>query len=77
MKQNGGEGGIRTPETFAGLPALQAGALDHYATSPCLLYIKEDLLLMGNSEFYSANICTRSKTMSILIINNAKIICHS
>ena len=24
----GGEGGIRTPETFAGLPALQAGALD-------------------------------------------------
>gem|GEM_PF-2529309 len=24
----GGERGIRTPETLAGLPALQAGALD-------------------------------------------------
>ena len=30
----GGEGGIRTPETLAGLPAFQAGALGHYATSP-------------------------------------------
>ncbi len=30
----GGEGGIRTLETREGLPALQAGALGHYATSP-------------------------------------------
>ncbi len=30
----GGEGGIRTPETLAGLLAFQASALGHYATSP-------------------------------------------
>jgi hypothetical protein len=32
--QFGGEEGIRTLETLAGLPAFQASALDHYATSP-------------------------------------------
>lgn len=31
---SGGEGGIRTPETLAGLRAFQARALGHYATSP-------------------------------------------
>ncbi len=30
----GGEGGIRTLETLASLPAFQASALSHYATSP-------------------------------------------
>ena len=30
----GGERGIRTPETLAGLHAFQACALGHYATSP-------------------------------------------
>ena len=30
----GGEGGIRTPESFDTLLAFQASALDHYATSP-------------------------------------------
>ena len=30
----GGEGGIRTLETFYSLPPFQGGALGHYATSP-------------------------------------------
>ncbi len=30
----GGEGGIRTLDTIAGIAAFQATALDHYATSP-------------------------------------------
>ncbi len=33
-RPGGGEGGIRTPETLAGLRAFQARALGHYATSP-------------------------------------------
>ena len=33
----GGEGGIRTLETREGLPAFQASALGHYATSPDIL----------------------------------------
>ena len=32
--QFGGEGGSRTLETFSGLVAFEATALDHYATSP-------------------------------------------
>ncbi len=39
---NGGEGGIRTPETGEGLLAFQASALDHYATSPSLGQISEN-----------------------------------
>ena len=31
---HGGRGEIRTPETLSGLSALQADALDHYATLP-------------------------------------------
>src|SRR5262249_61039619 len=34
MANNGGEGGIRTPETVARLHAFQACAFDHSATSP-------------------------------------------
>lgn|GEM_PF-3452623 len=32
----GGERGIRTPDTRKGIPAFQASALSHYATSPCV-----------------------------------------
>jgi hypothetical protein len=31
---NGGEGGIRTPGTFARTPHFECGAIDHSATSP-------------------------------------------
>ncbi len=33
-KQDGGEGGIRTPDTLAGMPHFECGAFDHSATSP-------------------------------------------
>ena len=32
--ENGGEGGIRTPDRFNPIPAFQASAFDHSATSP-------------------------------------------
>ena len=32
--KNGGEGGIRTPETLAGLTVFKTVAFDHSATSP-------------------------------------------
>ena len=35
---SGGERGIRTPETLAGLRAFQARALGHYAISPRMAY---------------------------------------
>ena len=31
---NGGEGGIRTPDTLASMPHFECGAIDHSATSP-------------------------------------------
>jgi hypothetical protein len=31
---NGGEGGIRTPDTVARMPHFECGAFDHSATSP-------------------------------------------
>ena len=34
--QNGGEGGIRTPDTVARMPHFECGAFDHSATSPNL-----------------------------------------
>jgi hypothetical protein len=30
----GGEGGIRTPDTFSGMPVFKTGAINHSATSP-------------------------------------------
>src|ERR671910_2497850 len=33
-KQDGGEGGIRTPETVARMPHFECGAFNHSATSP-------------------------------------------
>ncbi|KUK84264.1 MAG: hypothetical protein XD98_0055 [Microgenomates bacterium 39_6] len=34
FRSSGGEGGIRTLDTLAGIHVLQTCALDHYATSP-------------------------------------------
>jgi hypothetical protein len=31
---NGGEGGIRTPDTLSGMPVFKTGAINHSATSP-------------------------------------------
>jgi hypothetical protein len=31
---DGGEGGIRTPDTVARMPHFECGAIDHSATSP-------------------------------------------
>jgi hypothetical protein len=33
-KGNGGEGGIRTPDTLSGMPVFKTGAINHSATSP-------------------------------------------
>ena len=33
---DGGEGGIRTPDTLASMPHFECGAFDHSATSPSL-----------------------------------------
>jgi hypothetical protein len=33
----GGEGGIRTPDTFSGMPVFKTGAINHSATSPDVL----------------------------------------
>ena len=33
-KSNGGEGGIRTPDTLSGMPVFKTGAINHSATSP-------------------------------------------
>ena len=38
LPKHGGEAGIRTLGTGKGTPALQAGALNHYATSPLKSY---------------------------------------
>lgn len=35
-KLNGGEGGIRTPDTLARMPHFECGAFDHSATSPAV-----------------------------------------
>src|ERR1700756_1415022 len=32
---DGGEGGIRTPDTLASMPHFECGAFNHSATSPC------------------------------------------
>lgn len=34
VRENGGEGGIRTPGTLARTPHFECGAIDHSATSP-------------------------------------------
>lgn len=34
QKGNGGEGGIRTPDTLASMPHFECGAFNHSATSP-------------------------------------------
>jgi hypothetical protein len=41
--KSGGERGIRTLDTRKGIPAFQASALSHYATSPyvCLLFLTQ------------------------------------
>jgi hypothetical protein len=36
LKGNGGEGGIRTPDTVARMPHFECGAFNHSATSPSL-----------------------------------------
>ncbi len=33
-EKNGGEGGIRTPDTLSGMPVFKTGAINHSATSP-------------------------------------------
>ena len=33
---NGGEGGIRTPDTLSGMPVFKTGAINHSATSPAI-----------------------------------------
>jgi hypothetical protein len=35
--KNGGEGGIRTPDTVARMPHFECGAFNHSATSPSLV----------------------------------------
>ena len=41
-KANGGEGGIRTPDTLSGMPVFKTGAINHSANSPeLLLYYTE------------------------------------
>ena len=32
--KNGGEEGIRTPDTLSGMPVFKTGAINHSATSP-------------------------------------------
>ena len=34
LDANGGEGGIRTPDTLASMPHFECGAFNHSATSP-------------------------------------------
>jgi hypothetical protein len=38
-KSNGGEGGIRTPDTLSGMPVFKTGAINHSATSPALIVL--------------------------------------
>ena len=42
-KVNGGEGGIRTPETREGLPVFKTGAINRSATSPFAIILFEFL----------------------------------
>jgi hypothetical protein len=37
FRLDGGEGGIRTPDTLSGMPVFKTGAINHSATSPELL----------------------------------------
>jgi integrase len=36
--KNGGEGGIRTPDTLSGMPVFKTGAINHSANSPSFIY---------------------------------------
>ncbi len=55
--QVGGEGEIRTPETFWGLLAFQASALGHYATSPILYSgVVNNELLFNTSPLFTLSI---------------------
>jgi hypothetical protein len=37
-RQNGGRGGIRTPDTLSGTPVFKTGAINHSATLPYLKF---------------------------------------
>src|SRR5262245_53622546 len=55
----GGERGIRTPETLAGLPAFEAGAFGHSAISPT-----EGYQGAATPRFARKNRCSRSRHSS-------------
>src|ERR1035437_6912742 len=60
---NGGERGIRTPDTLSGLPVFKTGAINHSASSPrdvelSLLYVergffRQDLVATVCREFFT------------------------
>jgi hypothetical protein len=52
-KGNGGEGGIRTPDTLSGMPVFKTGAINHSATSPGAI---EDAILRGVPEHYTVRL---------------------
>jgi hypothetical protein len=40
LSRNGGEGGIRTPDTVTRMPHFECGAFNHSATSPTLITLR-------------------------------------
>jgi hypothetical protein len=53
-KGNGGEGGIRTPDTLSGMPVFKTGAINHSATSPATYSFTTLSILIGRAESVAA-----------------------
>jgi hypothetical protein len=51
-KRSGGERGIRTPDTREGMPAFEAGAINHSAISPASWFTY--FILAGTQPFHLA-----------------------
>jgi hypothetical protein len=50
---NGGEGGIRTPDTLSGMPVFKTGAINHSATSPATRVYQRDRIFRLVSLVYN------------------------
>ena len=49
-KANGGEGGIRTPDTLPGMPVFKTGAINHSATSPITTVLRHQIINNNNDQ---------------------------
>ena len=51
MAETGGEGGIRTHETFARLPVFKTGPFNHSGTSPLVIFVGDNGVFVVGEKF--------------------------